>query len=70
MVSGFDKVPSAEVINLSAAVNHDNGISVSLFVNNLLDGRNIQYEAQIGTALVSNVMNRPRTIGLRAGYRF
>ena len=70
LTSGFPDVPSSDVVNLSAAIKHNNGISVSLFANNLLDDRNIQYQARLGTALESAIMNRPRTIGLRVGYTF
>ena len=72
--AGFsDDIPSFEVVNLSAGLSHDNGVSVSLFANNLFDERSRQFQAGIGLAgsgLEVNTMNRPRTIGLRAGYRF
>ena len=65
---GFPDVPSSEVVNLSAGVRHDNGVTLSLFANNLLDERNIQYQLIAGVEFAT--MNRPRTIGLRAGYQF
>ena len=71
--SGFSDVPSSDVVNLSLGVAHNSGVNLSLFANNLLDDRNIQFEANIGAAsggLESANMNRPRTIGLRVGYQF
>ena len=70
ITGGFPDVPSSDFVNLSAGVSHNNGVTVSLFANNLLDDRNIQFQATLGTALEGAVMNRPRTIGLRAGYSF
>jgi len=63
-------VPSSDVTNLSVGVSHDNGVTVSAFANNLFDARNLQWQTGLGTALEANMMNRPRTIGLRVGYQF
>ena len=65
-----EDVPSAEVTNLSLGVNHHKGISLSLFANNVFDDRNIQTNSRVGTILQNTTMNRPRTLGIRAGYRF
>jgi len=64
------EAPSGDVVNLSAGLSHQNGVSVSLYANNLFDDRNIQVFSGLGTALEVASMNRPRTVGIRAGYKF
>ena len=63
-------LPSSEIVNLSAGVRHDNGVTVSLFANNLLDVRDLQTQLSLGSVWQGDVMNRPRTIGLKVGYQF
>jgi outer membrane receptor protein involved in Fe transport len=70
VASGFPDVPSSDIVNLSAGLRHDSGVTLSAFANNLLDARNIQFRGLLGTALESATVNRPRTIGLRVGYQF
>ena len=68
-----DDLPSAEVVNLSTGVRHDNGVTASLFANNLFDERSIQQRVIVGAAaagLEANTISRPRTIGVRVGYQF
>ena len=66
-----DDIPSFDIVNLLVGVRHDNGVTVSLFANNLFDERAVQENATIGSApLHTAIMNRPRAIGLKAGYQF
>ena len=62
-------IPSHQITNLSASVSHENGVTVSLFANNLFDERTPQVFTAISVIEVVN-MNRPRTIGLKAAYQF
>lgn len=68
-LGGFGKIPSAYVADLVIGIEHFDGISVSLFANNLTDERNTQYEALLGP-LELLALNRPRTTGVRLAYRF
>jgi len=73
LTSAFlEEIPSTEVVNLSAGIKHDSGVTVSLFSNNLLDERSpaARLGVGVGADLEAITMNRPRTIGLRAGYQF
>ena len=61
--------PSFEIVTLSVGLSYQNGVTASLFANNVFDERVVQYSANLGD-LRSTVMGRPRTIGLRVGYDF
>jgi iron complex outermembrane recepter protein len=65
-------ISSLQTVNLNAGVSHESGLTVSLFASNLFDERETQlisgYAA--GATLESYTLNRPRTIGVRAGYKF
>ena len=65
-------LPSLGLINLSVGVKHNNGISASLFAQNLSDERKKSVDVPHGAGGVLRVfnMNSPRTIGLRVGYQF
>ena len=65
-------LPGLGTVNLSIGMQHDNGVSVSLFASNLLDERKKSLDFPHGAGSVLRVfnMNSPRTLGLRAGYQF
>lgn len=69
LVTGI-KLPSYSLVDLRLGMNLSNGLTFSLFVNNLMDEAiifNIDYQGQFFQSVPTN---RPRTIGLNLSYNF
>jgi len=70
VLANLPDIPSSQIFNLSAGVEHDSGVTVSMFANNLFDERKPSTRFRVAGVWDSIEMNRPRTVGLRVGYRF
>ena len=63
-------LPSYSLTDLRASVEHANGLTVSLFADNVFNKIAITRISERGRYFSSANINRPRTVGLNVGYRF
>ncbi len=67
---GLPDLKGYQLLNFNVGVQHNSGVEVALFVENVFDKRVVFAPWIYGSELNAAIMNMPRVIGLRANYDF